>query len=40
MNTAMPKMLWVPCRCPPDRNATRRENPSVRNPNELEIEVS
>ena len=40
VNTAMPKMLWVPCRWPPDSSATSRENPSVRNPNELETEVS
>ena len=40
MNTAMPKMLWVPCRWPPDSSATSRENPSVRNPNELETDVS
>ena len=36
----MPNRLWVPCRCPPDSIATSQENPSVRNPNELETEVS
>ena len=40
VNAAMPIRLCVPCRCPPDSFLTSQEKPSVRNPNEPEIEVS